>query len=77
LPQVSDAIEVIEIAKKMLQSAGYIIYFITEVRTIDTHLWQVRAITYPLTNMRIRINGENGQVVEFINEHSSQEAQPK
>jgi hypothetical protein len=48
----------------MLQSAEYIIYFITEVRTIDTRLWQVRAITYPLTNMRIRIDGENGQVYQ-------------
>ena len=70
MPQVSDAIEVIEIAKKMLQSAGYSIYFITEVRHIDTRFWQVKAITYPLTNMRIRIDGENGQVVEFINEYS-------
>jgi hypothetical protein len=60
----------------MLQSAEYIIYFITEVRTIDTRLWQVTAITYPLTNMRIRIDGENGQVVEFINEYSPQETQP-
>jgi hypothetical protein len=77
LPPVTDAIEVTEIAKKMLQSAGYIIYFITEVRPIDTRLWQVRAITYPLTIMRIRIAGENGQVVEFINEYSPQETQPE
>jgi hypothetical protein len=75
LPPVTDAIEVIEIANKMLKSAGYIIYFITEVRTIDSRLWQVRAITYPLTIMRIRIDGENGQVVEFINEYSPQETQ--
>jgi hypothetical protein len=75
LPPVTDAIKVTEIAKKMLQSAGYIIYFITEVRPIDTRLWQVRAITYPLTIMRIRIDGENGQVVEFINEYSPQETQ--
>jgi hypothetical protein len=53
----------------MLKSAGYIIYFVTEVRTIDSRLWQVRAITYPLTIMRIRIDGENGQVVELINEY--------
>ena len=77
MPPVTDAIEVTEIAKKMLQSAGYIIYFITEVRPIDTRLWQVRAITYPLTTMRIRIAGENGQVVEFINEYSPQETQPE
>ena len=76
MPPVTDAIKVTEIAKKMLQSAGYIIYFITEVRPIDTRLWQVRAITYPLTIMRIRIDGENGQVVEFINEYSPQETQP-
>ena len=76
MPPVTDAIKVTEIAKKMLQSAGYIIYFITEVKPIDTRLWQVRAITYPLTIMRIRIDGENGQVVEFINEYSPQETQP-
>jgi hypothetical protein len=76
LPPVTDAIKVTEIAKKMLQSAGYIIYFITEVRPIDTRLWQVRAITYPLTIMRIRIDGDNGQVVEFFNEYSPQETQP-
>ena len=73
MPPVTDAIKVTEIAKKMLQSAGYIIYFITEVRPIDSRFWQVKAITYPLTIMRIRIDGENGQVVEFINEYSPQE----
>jgi hypothetical protein len=70
LPPVTDAIEVIEIANKMLKSAGYSIYYITEVRPINPRFWQVKAITYPLTNMRMRINGENGQVVEFINEYS-------
>jgi hypothetical protein len=70
LPPVTDAIEVIEIANKMLKSAGYSIYYITEVRPIDPRFWQVKAITYPLTNMRMRINGENGQVLEFINEYS-------
>jgi hypothetical protein len=71
LPPVTDAIEVIEIANKMLKSAGYSIYYITEVRPIDPRFWQVRAITYPLTNMRMRIDGENGKVLEFINEYSS------
>ena len=66
---VTDAIEVIEIANKMLKSAGYSIYYITEVRPIDPRFWQVKAITYPLTIMRIRIDGENGQVVELINEY--------
>ena len=70
MPPVTDAIEVIEIVNKMLQSAGYSIYYITEVRPIDPRFWQVKAITYPLTNMRMRINGENGQVIEFINEYS-------
>jgi hypothetical protein len=70
LPPVTDAIEVIEIANKMLKSAGYSIYYITEVRPVDRRFWQVKAITYPLTNMRMRINGENGKVVEFINEYS-------
>jgi hypothetical protein len=70
LPTVTDAIEVIEIANKMLKSAGYSIYYITEVRPIDPRFWQVKAITYPLTNMRMRIDGENGKVVEFINEYS-------
>jgi hypothetical protein len=70
LPPVTDAIEVIEIANKMLKSAGYSIYYITEVRPIDPRFWQVKAITYPLTNMRMRIDGENGKVVEFINEYS-------
>jgi hypothetical protein len=69
LPPVTDAIEVIEIANKMLKSAGYSIYYITEVRPINPRFWQVKAITYPLTNMRMRINGENGQVVEFIKEY--------
>jgi hypothetical protein len=70
LPPVTDAIEVIEIANKMLKSARYSIYYITEVRPIDTRFWQVKAITYPLTNMRMRIDGENGKVLEFINEYS-------
>ena len=70
MPPVTDAIEVIEIANKMLKSAGYSIYYITEVRPIDPHFWQVKAITYPLTNMRMRIDGENGKVLEFINEYS-------
>jgi hypothetical protein len=70
LPSVTDAIEVIEIANKMLKSAGYSIYYITEVRPIDPRFWQVKAITYPLTNMRMRIDGENGKVLEFINEYS-------
>ena len=70
MPPVTDAIEVIEIANKMLKSAGYSIYYITEVRPIDPRFWQVKAITYPLTNMRMRIDGENGQVLEFINEYS-------
>ena len=70
MPPVTDAIEVIEIANKMLKSAGYSIYYITEVRPIDPRFWQVKAITYPLTNMRMRINGENGKVLEFINEYS-------
>jgi hypothetical protein len=70
LPTVTDAIEVIEIANKMLKSAGYSIYYITEVRPIDPRFWQVKAITYPLTNMRMRIDGENGRVLEFINEYS-------
>jgi hypothetical protein len=70
LPPVTDAIEVIEIANKMLKSAGYSIYYITEVRPIDPRFWQVKAITYPLTNMRMRIDGENGRVLEFINEYS-------
>ena len=70
MPPVTDAIEVIEIANKMLKSAGYSIYYITEVRPIDPHFWQVKAITYPLTNMRMRIDGENGWVLEFINEYS-------
>jgi hypothetical protein len=70
LPPVTDAIEVIEIANKMLKSAGYSIYYITEVRPIDPRFWQVKAITYPLTNMRMRIDGENGKVLEFINEYS-------
>jgi hypothetical protein len=69
LPPVTDAIEVIEIANKMLKSAGYIIYYITDVRPINPRFWQVRAITYPLTNMRIRIDGENRRVVELINEY--------
>ena len=69
MPPVTDAIDVIEIANKMLKSAGYSIYYITEVRPIDLRFWQVKAITYPLTNMRIRIDGENGQVVEFIKEY--------
>jgi hypothetical protein len=54
----------------MLKSAGYGIYYITEVRPVDRRFWQVKAITYPLTNMRMRIDGENGKVVEFINEYS-------
>ena len=66
MPPVTDAIGVIEIAKRMVQSAGYIIYFITEVKPFDTRLWQVRAIIYPLTNIRIRIDGENGQLVELL-----------
>jgi len=70
LPSVTDAIEVIEIANKMLKSAGYSIYYITEVRPIDPRFWQVKAITYPLTNMRMRIDGENGKVLEFINKYS-------
>ena len=70
MPPVTDAIEVIEIANKMLKSAGYGIYYITEVRPVDRRFWQVKAITYPLTNMRMRIDGENGKVVEFINEYS-------
>jgi hypothetical protein len=70
LPPVTDAIEVIEIANKMLKSARYSIYYITEVRPIDPRFWQVKAITYPLTNMRMRIDGENGKVLEFINEYS-------
>ena len=70
MPPVTDAIEVIEIANKMLKSAGYSIYYITEVRPVDRRFWQVKAITYPLTNMRMRIDGENGKVVEFINEYS-------
>ena len=69
MPPVTDAIEVIEIANKMLKSAGYSIYYITEVRPVDRRFWQVKAITYPLTNMRMRIDGENGKVVEFINEY--------
>ena len=70
MPPVTDAIEVIEIANKMLKSAGYSIYYITEVRPIDPRFWQVKAITYPLTNMCMRIDGENGKVLEFINEYS-------
>ena len=70
MPPVTDAFEVIEIANKMLKSAGYGIYHIAEVRPIDLRFWQVKAITYPLTNMRMIIDGENGKVVEFINEYS-------
>jgi hypothetical protein len=66
---VTDAIEVTEIANKMLKSAGYSIYHISEVRPADTRFWQVKATTYPLTNVRMRIDGENGQVVEFIKEY--------
>jgi hypothetical protein len=68
LPPVTDAIKVI--ANKILQSAGYSIYHIAEVRTIDTRLWQVRAIAYPVTIVRMRIDSENGKVVEFIKEYS-------
>jgi hypothetical protein len=71
LPPVTDAIEATEIANKMLKRMGYSIYHITEVRPIDSRFWQVKARTYPLTNIRMRIDGENGQVVEFINEYSS------
>ena len=70
LPSVTDAIEVIEIVNKMLKSAGYSIYYITEVRPIDPRFWQVKAITYPLAIVRMIINGENGKVVEFIKEYS-------
>jgi hypothetical protein len=77
LPPVTDAIEVTEIAKKMLQSAGYSIYFITEVRPFDPRFWQVKAFTYPLTNVRMKIDAEDGKVVEFIKECSPQETQPE
>jgi hypothetical protein len=77
LPPVTDAIEVIEIANKILKSAGYGIYHISEVRPIDLRFWQVKAITYPLTHVRMKIDGENGKVVEFIKEYSPQETQPR
>ena len=77
MPPVTDAIEVIEIANKILKSAGYGIYHISEVRPIDLRFWQVKAITYPLTNVRMKIDGENGKVVEFIKEYSPQETQPR
>jgi hypothetical protein len=77
LPPVTDVIEVIEIANKILKSAGYGIYHISEVRPIDLRFWQVKAITYPLTNVRMKIDGENGKVVEFIKEYSPQETQPR
>jgi hypothetical protein len=48
LPPVTDAIEVTEIANKMLKSAGYGIYHIAEVRPIDPYFWQVKAVAYPL-----------------------------
>jgi hypothetical protein len=59
----------------MLQSAGYGIYHISEVRPVDLRFWQVKAITYPLTNVRMKIDGENIKVVEFIKEYSPQETQ--
>ena len=68
MPPVTDAIEVTEIANKMLKSAGCGIYHIAEVRPIDTRFWQVKATTYPLTNVYMKIDGENGKVVEFIKE---------
>ena len=75
MPPVTNAIEVTEIANKMLQSAGYGIYHISEVRPVDLRFWQVKATTYPLTNVRMKIDGENGKVLEFINEYSPQETQ--
>jgi hypothetical protein len=69
LPPVTDAIEVTEIAKKMLKGAGYSIYFITEVRPFDPRFWQVNAIAYPLTKVRMKIDAEDGKVVEFIKEY--------
>jgi hypothetical protein len=48
LPPVTDAIEVTEIANKMLKSAGCGIYHIAEVRPIDPYFWQVKAVAYPL-----------------------------
>jgi hypothetical protein len=77
LPPVTDAIEVIEIANKILKSAGYGIYHISEVRPIDLRFWQVKAITYPLTQVRMKIDAEDGKVVEFIKEYSPQETQPR
>jgi hypothetical protein len=53
---VTDAIEVTEIANKMLKRAGYSIYYITEVRPFDPLFWQVKAITYPLTYVRMKID---------------------
>jgi hypothetical protein len=70
LPPVTNAIEVIELANKMLKRAGYTIHHISEVRPIDPRFWQVKAIAYPLTNVRMKIDGENGKVVEFIKEYS-------
>jgi hypothetical protein len=70
LPPVTNATKVIEIANKVLQSAGYSIYHLAEVRPIDTRFWQVKAIAYPVTIVHIRIDGENGQVVEFIKVYS-------
>jgi hypothetical protein len=70
LPPVTNAIEVIEIANRMLKRAGYTIHHISEVRPIDSRFWQVRAIAYPVTIVRMRIDGENGKVVEFIKEYS-------
>ena len=77
MPPVTDAIEVIEIANKILKSAGYGIYHISEVRPIDLRFWQVKAITYPLTQVRMKIDAEDGKVVEFIKEYSPQETQPR
>ena len=71
MPPVTNATEVTKIANKMLQSAEYSIYHIAEVRTIDPRFWQVKAIAYPLTNVRMRIDGEKRKVVvEFVKEDS-------
>jgi hypothetical protein len=59
--------EATEIAKRMMQSAGFSFYQIDEVKRDDRNCWDVKASTLS-KRVRMRINSESGKVEEFVPE---------
>ena len=67
MPPVSDAFDAIEIAKKVMQGAGFSFYQIDQARQDDPDYWEVRASTLA-KKFRIKISSRSGKVLEFVPE---------